>query len=127
MKSLQYWFIIEIIHFILGGIGCLIFPELIFNSYNLIENADDRTIIPFVIMLGAFYVEMIFMSFVSYVNIIVASKFSIGLFCFYFLLFLIDVKDFCKVTYKYNKLRWIYAFVNFTFGIINFVIACELN
>lgn len=130
MKAIQYWFIIESIHFFLGLIGCVFLPDTVMEAYSLFPKVDpDEKAYEMMHVVAMYYLSFVALSVVSIGSFETAFSFAHALVFFYGGLFVYDVYDVMKIGYQTNTGRYGDTAVHVIFGLIalGFVIYYKLT
>jgi hypothetical protein len=122
------WFLIESVHFFLGFVGCLFFPDIVINAYTLFPMVRTREQTYEIIrVMAMFYFSFMLLSMFSFISTDVCEidiLFSSTLVIFYYGLFFIDIHNIIKRGYEANKSRYLDTLIHIIFGTINLIYFC---
>jgi len=120
---MDYWYVVETIHFFLGFIGCVFFPNVVINSYSLFPTlpTNEKTY-EFIHVLAMFYLSFTVMCYGAIYNLVMTTNASLILSVFYGGLMVQDIIDILKIGYKSNPLRYMDTLIHLVFGFMNMYI-----
>jgi hypothetical protein len=99
------WFIVETVHFFLGALGCTFFPKIVINSYSINRDPIQQQGLELVEVLSSFYIAFTAMGIVAIVNDDFSHWYSMGLFIFYSICMVWDMKTIINLRGKYPGYR----------------------